>query len=310
LEAAIDLGFIKNRILFELSWYRNRSSNQLINYPVPSQTGFSNILENFPAIVQNTGLEFSLSVQEINSNNFHWSSRFILTVPHNKLVSFPEIAQSSYANSYLVGKSLNLIYNFHLTGVDPKTGVYQFEDVNHDGTLDASDFVYAGNLDPKFYGGFSNSLSYKNFELDFFFGFRKQKGLNEMSEFTGLPPGNMGNIPAEIFNNSWQRPGQKAAFQQFTTTYGTNATNASIYYLSSSDGIYGDASFIRLKNVSLSYSLPMKWISPIGFSQARIYLQGENLITITNYQGFDPETQRLSSLPPLRTITAGINFSL
>jgi hypothetical protein len=146
------LGFIKDRILLAVSYFRNRSSNQLVNYRLPSQTGFSGLPEaNFPATVQNTGLEFTLNTKNINAKTFTWSSTLTLSVPRNKLIAFPGLATSSYASSLVVGQSLHLFYGYHYTGVNPATGTFTFDTKNATGLPSSpTDYHVEGNLGPKF----------------------------------------------------------------------------------------------------------------------------------------------------------------
>jgi len=308
LDVEIDLGFLKDRILFTADYYRNRSSNQLITYNLPIQTGFYGIEENFPAVVQNKGIEFTLNTKNITSASFSWNTSLNLSIPKNTLLSFPNIQNSSYYQTLVVGQPLDVIYKYHMTGVNPQTGVYQYQDVNNDGNLDANDYKLEGNLDPKFYGGFRNTFNYKNFQLDFFFDFRKQLGLNYLNSIYNYPPGNAANYPTYILG-AWQAAGQSASVQKYTTMPGSDAYNAaSNLYLS--DAIYSDASFIRLKNLSFSYRLPISVMNKWKLSNLRVYVEGQNLFTITDYKGFDPETQNLYSLPPLRTIVFGIQLTL
>lgn len=125
-EGGIELGFLKDRILLSAIYYRNRSGNQLVFYQLPSQTGFLNVTENSPATVQNSGWEFTITSSNFKSKRFKWNTSFNLTIPRNKLLSFPGIESSSYATKYIVGQSLNVIKGFKYTGVNDTTGIFQF----------------------------------------------------------------------------------------------------------------------------------------------------------------------------------------
>lgn len=304
LEGAVQLGFLQDRIMTTISYFRNRSSNQLIQYQLPSQTGFKSIIKNFPALVQNTGLEWTLSVKVISTKDFSWTSSINMTIPRNKLLAFPGIANSSYFYKYVIGQSLNVLYKYRYLGVDPSTGLYHFKDINKDGIISSADFLVNGSLDPKFYGGFNNSLSYKGLRLNFFFQFKKQIGQNYRNNLN--TPGTMYNQPKEVLTR-WEKPGDKANVQQFSQGFGL--PYQAQYYLTASNGIYGDASFIRLKNISLSYNLPDSWIKPVHLISCRIYGEGQNVLTITRYKGADPETQNMFSLPPLRSFVIGLQLT-
>lgn len=309
IEAAIELGAIKDRILFSLAYYRNRSSNQLINYQLPDQTGFTGITKNLPALVQNSGIEIAVTTKNISSKRFNWTSSFNITIPKNKLVSFPGLGSSSYNLFYKEGQSLNIISRAKFLGVDPTTGTYMVEDYNKDGIISfPGDYQFLGNTDPKFYGGVQNSFEYSRVTLSFFLDFRKQIGLNYLAQIDRNPPGIALNQPSIVLNR-WQNAGDNAIIQKLTSMFygSTAATGAN--YLSHSDGIYSDASFIRLKNVSLSYAFSPAFLKKLHIENSRIYINAQNPLLITKYKGSDPETQDIYVLPPLKTFVIGFNFS-
>lgn len=309
-ELALELGFLQDRILFTGAWFKNRGSNQLVQYQLPLQTGFSGVLKNFPATVQNTGLELSLTTKNIAKVNFEWSTTFNITLPKNKLVSFPGLDASSYANRYVIGHSVNVQKGFDFLGVNASTGIFEYNDINKDGILDVNDFVILGDTDPDYYGGFLNTISYKGFEADIFFEFKKQLGKNYLYSVYmpyGYIPGTMSNQPSEV-SSRWQQPGDKTNIQQYTATFGTPAFNA-VNYFPGSGAVYSDASYLRLKNVAVSYSFQPGLLHKYHITYCRVYLQGQNLLTITGYKVADPETQNMYALPPLKTLTAGIQFT-
>ncbi len=299
LEGALDLGVLNDKVLFSMAYFRNKSGNQLINYNLPGQTGFTSVLKNFPAIVSNKGWEIEIDTKNITDKLFSWTSSFNVTMASNKLEKFDGLEQSSYATQYVVGEPLNIQKSFHALGVDPQTGLYQFN-----GIRDPQDRVVIQNLTPKFYGGLANNFLYHGFSLDVFFQFARQKGLN--TQFIYSAPGTLLNQPAFVLDR-WQNPGDQTYVQRFSTGSGTaNTAYNNFYYYS--DARVVDASYIRLKNVSFSYSLPANWISKIRLSTVRLYFQAQNLFTITGYKGMDPETQLAENLPPLKVFTGGVQI--
>ncbi|HEU5168012.1 MAG TPA: SusC/RagA family TonB-linked outer membrane protein [Chitinophagaceae bacterium] len=306
-EAAIELGFLKDRILFAGAFYNNRSSNQLINYRLPNQTGSETIVKNFPAVVENSGIELSGSAKIVFSKDFEWTSTLHITLPKNELVSFPGLEGSSYALAYEEGKSLSIIKLWKYTGVDPAKGIYTVADVNGDGQFNDADYVVSGNADPEFYGGSQQAIRYKGIELSLFFDYRKQTGKNYLAAVANNHPGLAVNQP-EVVLDRWTKPGDIASIQKYTSTYGGPAAFG-VYYLTLSDGIYSDASFIRLKNLSINYRLPDKWLRKVHIENGRVFVQGQNLFVITDYVGSDPETQNILVQPPLKTISAGLQFN-
>lgn len=307
-----DLGFFKDRLLLSVDYAINRSSNELLPYPLPVISGYTSITENLPATVQNTSLEFTATSINIKTKDFSWTTNFNITVPTNKLVAYPGLATSSFANTYIIGQPITIQRVLKFAGVNPEDGNYQFtdrngqitENPNYFGT--AADATGVVNTAPKFYGGLQNSFSYKSFSLQFLFSFTKQIGANDI--FGSGDPGGYysGNQPASIINKVWTHPNDQATIQKFSA----NGSNFGQYfYAVNSNAGYSDASYIRLKNASLSWKLPENVCKVLSISNARLYLQGQNLLTITNYKGMDPETPGsfgFQFLPPLRVITLGI----
>ncbi len=298
-EVALETGFLKDRIFLTAGFYDNRSSNQLTGIPLPGTTGFSSLLANLDATVQNRGLEFTLRTANLQSKHFSWTTNFNLTMAKNKLLAFPNLAGSTYANQLVIGEPLNIQKVYHFTGVDPQTGVYTYEDVNGDGQLTAADKQTVRDFNPKYYGGIQNTLKYKHWQLDFLFQFVKQMNYNSAVYF-GLP-GSQNNQPTGLLNH-WQQPGDVSPTMVYTD--GANSAAVDGYYrYFESDGAISDASYVRLKNLSLSYDVPLKDL------QCKVFFEGQNVLTFTHYNGADPEFTSAGYLPPLRVLTAGVQFS-
>ena len=295
LELALELGLFKDRIRLNTAWYQNRSANQLIGIPLAATTGFDSLTGNFDATVENMGLELDLRTTNIDGEHFRWSTIFNITVPRNKLLKFPNLENSAFANRYRVGKPLTEIGLFHALGVDPDTGFYQFEDYNNDGNITRlDDRLWFEDFAPKFYGGFGNTLSYKNLSLDLFFQFKKQRNFNFFRTDSGAGLSQNGVVQ---LMDRWQQPGDMALIQKA----GFSSNNQSL-----SSAAVSDASFIRLRNATLNYKIPMARSNDMDIN---FYIQGQNLLTITNYDGADPEEPLSRILPPLRQITLGVQLS-
>ncbi|SHJ18332.1 SusC/RagA family TonB-linked outer membrane protein [Flavobacterium terrae] len=302
-EAALETGFFNDCITLTSAWYNNRSSNQLVGIPLPGTTGFPSMQANLDAAVQNRGWEFTLRTVNFQKENFRWTTSLNFTTTKNKLLSFPSLETSTYANQLVIGQPLNIKKVYHFTGIDPQTGIYQFEDVNNDGIITATeDKKTVKDLNPEFYGGLQNQLKYKQWQLDFLFQFVKQENYNTAA--TLALPGTMSN-QSTIVGNHWQSPGDSAPYQQYSSGANGAAVDAFYKYISS-DAVITDASFIRLKNIALSYEVPKKWMKNV---QCKVSLQGQNVLTFTSYKGADPEFTALGFLPPLRIITSGIQLS-
>jgi hypothetical protein len=302
-EAALELGFFRDRVFLTTAWYRNRSSNQLVGIPLPGTTGFPSVNSNFDATVENTGLEMDFRSVNIQNNSLKWTTTFNISVPKNKLVRFDGLETSTFRNRYVIGEPLSISKRYHLLGVEPDTGVYQFEDYNNDGVLNDEDRQWIEETAPKFYGGLGNTINYKNWTLDVFFQFKNQRAV-DMLVFGGGAPGGHQNQPVSVLNR-WQQVGDAASIQRFT--FFSDASLTFFNYYDRSNAIYTDASFIRLRNVSLSYTVPKALTKGMDLS---LYLHGQNLLTITKYEGGDPEQLALNGfLPLLQQFTLGLQLS-
>ena len=302
LEVALELGFLKNRITFNAALYRNHSGNQLVGIPLPGTTGFSSIQANLPATVENKGLELELNATPFKTGNFQWNSNFNISFPKNKLVSFPGLDGSTYANQYVVGYPTTIVKVFNYEGIDPNSGLYKFTDYNKDGNITSpEDNQVIKEIGVKCFGGWTNQFSYKNLEFSFLFQFVSQNQWNYNS--LTPTPGTKYNQPVEVLN-VWSKTNPDGQYMPYTS--GADSQKSLLHGdLMNSTRAISNASFIRLKNIQLSYRLPVKkYIQDI-----RVYVQGQNLLTITNYFGIDPEFVTIGFLPPLKTCSFGLQLN-
>ncbi len=308
LEGAIDFTFFNDRVTIEAVYYRNRCGNQLVSFPTPAFSGFTSVVANSPALVQNDGWEFTASAKIINNRKFRWEVNFNGAFNHNKLVSYPNFALSPYVSTLVVGQPLNIIRIVHLSGVDPQTGQYTFEDKNHDGLISRSTSGtptddYVKSLAPQFFGGIGMNFVYKGIQLSLFFNVKEQTGRNAFVQTAGSA-GKLGNQPAEIIGHEWQKPGDVAQYAKFTTQ---SPISNSLFQ--SSDGKYTDASFIRLSNLSLAYSFAPVLVNKLGVKGCNLFFHSNNLFLITKYKGTDPEIQNFGGMPSTKNIVGGISFN-
>ncbi|MEG9328984.1 SusC/RagA family TonB-linked outer membrane protein [Salinimicrobium catena] len=297
LEAAIHLGFLQDRIGLGMSWYQNRSSNQLVGFSLPSTTGFTSITANLPATVENTGLEAELSFSPFQTKNFSWETFLNVTVPKNELIKYPGIENSVYANTYRVGHPLSIELLYRYEGLDPETGFYKVADVNEDGRYNYEDRTVIKSFDREFYGGLSNTLSYRGFSLQFLVSFAKQEGTLNL-----FNAGAFGNQRAEDYDAL----SQNTHFQKVSrSSQARTAYNRVLY----TNFPVVDASYLRLKNLSLAYKLPSLMLSQVGLKNGKIFLNGQNLVTITRYEGMDPEFPKVGTyFSSLSSINAGFQL--
>jgi TonB-linked SusC/RagA family outer membrane protein len=302
-EVGLELGFIKNRISLTANYYTNKTPDQLGFLNLSSQAGFNSYQSNFDAVIRNKGWEFELNTTNISTKDFKWTTSFNITIPRTIL----ESASPSYFyyNKSTIGQPLSSVFRFNYAGVDAKTGNPLYKNLTKD-TLTftpsfSTDRAIAGYTAPKYYGGLNNILGYKGFDLSFFFQFTGQSG----NIYPTTAPGvySNGNQQTYWLNHWTTTGGQVNGTPRYTT-------NSSVYgSWSSSDAVWGDASFLRLRTVNLSYSFPHELVSKWKLDNLRLYVQGQNLWWASkNKYVYDPETG--TAMPPLRVITAGINVTL
>ena len=312
LEVGMDLGLFSDKVLLGVAWFRNRSSNQLVQYQLPTQTGFPNVTKNFQAEVQNAGWEITATVNVLKKKDFNWKSNFNISFSRNKLIAFPGLESSSYGLYYTIGMSTSTVRGYKYAGINDATGVYQFMTakgaiVDRPSAFDGDNRFLLGNVDPKYYGGWRNTFSYKGWQLDMFVEFRKQWGPNFLNSINGTP-GGVYNMPTE-FLDRWTGSGGNAAYQKFSSqSFGTGAASGQTL-VKMSDFAYGDASYIRFKTLSLSYRVNPSFLKRIKMTSCNVFVNAQNLFVITGYKGHDPETQNYYSLPPLKTVSTGLQFN-
>lgn len=298
LETGIELGFFDNRINATVSWYRNRSSNQLVNYQLPDITGFSSVLTNFEALIENTGWELQLYTQNLRNSELTWNTSFNISFPRNKLVDFPGIENSSYNYYFKIGEPLSIGRRYLWQGLDPATGLHTFTDVNGDGYISSSDQVLTDPEITRYHGGINNDFGYRRFQLSFMLQFSNRVANTIWYGFPGFAQ----NFPVEVMQR-WQKPGDITTIQKFSES--GDAVNSQYQYVSS-NGSFNTVRYMRLKTLSFSYSLPDELAAKVRMKYCRAFVQGHNLFTFTNFKGPDPET--LGRLTPIRALSAGLDI--
>ncbi len=301
LEIAIEAGLAKNRILFTAAWYRNRSGNQLIDYPLPYMSGpFGHYVANLPALVENKGFEFEANAVIIRKDAFSWSLAGNITIPKNKLLKYPGLEASAFANTYVIGEDLSIRKALNFTGINTQTGLPEYEDINHDGVISTpEDYAIVGRTSPYFFGGFGSDVQFHGFQLNVFFQFSKQ-----YAQGLATIPGTRSN-KFNIALQRWRNTGDVSTIAKATV-----APAGEYFNLALSDAAFYNASYARLKNVSLSYTLPSWLANKLKFSNCRIYCEGQNLVTWRKEANlYDPETAN-SGIAPLKTVVIGIQLTL
>ncbi|WP_426278588.1 SusC/RagA family TonB-linked outer membrane protein [Chryseobacterium sp. S-02] len=301
-EAALEMGLFKERLNLNIGYYHNTSSNQLVGIPMPATVGFSSIQANLDATVRNRGLEVSVESVPVKTEYWKWTTSLNFTLPENKLMKFPNLDKSTYANRFEIGKSISLVKLYQYTGIDPVTGLYTFYDTNQDGKINTADRNVSKEIKEYWYGGLQNSIQYKNWSFDLLLQFVSQSQYNVKSMYGNI--GNMSNMPA-IFTDYWTPENPDAEFQKPSAGYSPAAATASSLFLLS-DATVSDSFTVRVKNATLSYSIPSDSNSKL---KARLFMSGQNLFVFSSYKEGNPEFMAAGYTSPLRVVSFGLSLT-
>lgn len=290
----IDVGLFKDRITITTDFYNRRTTDVLLNLGLPRSTGFENYLENVGAIT-NTGIEFNLVSRNIVGAKFSWTTNFNVARNWNEITSigpYSEEAVSGGTNDtrVVVGEPVGTNYLVRFKGVDPATGkpIYLDKDGNETFIWDPKNRVAVGNIQPKAVGGIGNNFRYKNWDLSFLFNFVYGSDIYESSAKRQNGVVTNWNMRTDLFDR-WQKPGDATAYPRLTRN--TETYGSSTPWINTTQWLQ-DGSFIRLRNVTIGYTLPRAVAKRIKVQNARISVVGTNLLTFTRYTGLDPEIAR------------------
>jgi TonB-linked SusC/RagA family outer membrane protein len=323
-DLGLDLSLFRNRLTVSADYYHKKTKDILQNRPIPSTTGFSTILENVGAMV-GKGWDFNINSENL-VGDVKWSTSFNISTYQNKVTELysNQPIDGSFVTRSVVGQPLGSFFVIKALGVNPGTGDMMYEDFNKDGLITGEDRQFLASPLPKFYGGLNNTVSYKGIDLGVMFQYSYGNYLYNLSaEGTG-GNGSLGaaatataiatNVSQEVFDGRWTPSNTDAEYPRAVGgARGTYNTQRSSRYLE-------DASYIRLKNITLGYSLPNSFLNKIKLSSVRVYVSGQNLLTFTKYKGFDPEVSSdftvantgvdQGAIPQFKTVMFGINVGL
>lgn len=322
-DIGIDFGLFNNRLSGELDYYNKRSKDLLFSVPLPGTSGFSSITRNI-GLLENKGFEVVLNSDNLRSENFTWKTSLNFSQNRNRVRELPDGADVVRSRNIVrEGEVLNAFYLIEYAGVDPDNGdaLYYVNSVNPDGTLNkettnnpnAANRIVTGSPMPEWYGGLTNTMAYKGF--DFSFTFQGEWGA---SIYNAAGPYQSAN--GDYYDNQsrdqlrrWRQPGDITDVPQARFGLG-NGTANSTRYLSKAD-------FIRLRTINLGYTLPQRISQKMSISKFRVYVAAFNLLTFTDYEGYDPEARSdanaseagygidFYSAPAAKTFSLGINVN-
>lgn len=284
--AGLDIGLYKSRLIINFDAYYKYTADALLYLPVPGSTGYGSTLAN-AGEVSNKGFEIGISSVNIKSKDFEWTTDFNLSRNLNKaekLISPITFEAREYRRTE-VGAPLGSFWLYKQLYVDPQTGDAVFDDVNKDGKLTQADRQLMGSLFPDFFGGITNNFSYKGFNLNVLFTYQSGNNVYNFNKYI-LEGGGTRDASRSILASQldrWQKPGDITNTPRVTSV-GNN------YNIEQNSRYLEDGSFIRLKAVTLNYTLPAALTSKAGLSKVNVYILATNLWIATKYTGPDPES--------------------
>ncbi|MCI1646864.1 MAG: TonB-dependent receptor [Bacteroides sp.] len=331
----VDLGFFNDRITTTIDWYNKITRDLLLDAALPASSGYLSAMKNIGK-VRNRGLEITLNTTNIQTHKFTWTTNFNISFNRNKVLELSENQLSLLTNAafdqnynsmpnYIakIGYPMGMMYGYIYEGTykyadfdksgssytlkqniphftsesNTQPGYPKYKDLNGDGVIDSNDQTMIGNGMPKYTGGITNDFTYKNFDLSIFFQWSYGNDIL-----------NANRLMFESSNNKGRELNQYASYINRWTSENPES-NIPVASNSASNKVFSsriieDGSYLRLKTVTLGYSLPKKTIRKWKMSQARIYIAGQNLCTLTNYSGYDPEVSIRNS-----ALTPGLDYS-
>ncbi|MFA6335532.1 MAG: TonB-dependent receptor [Bacteroidales bacterium] len=331
----LDLSLFYGRLDFIFDGYIKNTSDLLYDVPMPNTTGFSSVVNNVGKI-QNSGVEFSITSKNF-VNEFKWSTTFNISFNKNEVSSLPE---EVLVNGYIqngtfhilkegepVGTffgykykgiyasdsdNINQLRNLTSTGKIFKGGDVIWEDIDKNGYIDQNDRTIIGNAQPLFTGGLTNDFSFKNFSLNVFLQFCYGNDIYNNVDYYRNSIFSYNNVSTEFYYNAWRKQGD-------VTKYPKVVRNDPMQNESRVQSRWvEDGSYLKVKSVTFAYDFPRKMVDKIKLQSLKLYVTGSNLLTFTNYSGYDPDVNTLSSglrqgvdygsYPQSRTFLFGLNI--
>ncbi|WP_348811383.1 SusC/RagA family TonB-linked outer membrane protein [Flavobacterium maritimum] len=314
----LDMGFLNGRISATLDVYKKSTSNVLLNVPVGQWWGFSTQRVN-SGVIENKGIEFGVSTENFRTDNFYWKTSLNLAYNKQEVISLSDnvkIISTNTSNPSGVvsgqeftrlepGKEMGVLYGYQYAGVVQTGEVYapqplslpgdpKYVDVNGDGTITADDKTYLGNSTPHYIAGFNNDLRYGNFDLNIFFQGAFDYSVYNMTAMVGESTTSTDALDRWVAGVNEDTNIPRDGY--YKSKYGSYVNSKFVE----------EASYVRLKNISLGYSIPESAFRQAKFiDNIRLYLIGQNLATFTNYSGNDPEVNGHSN----NNLGGGIDFN-
>lgn len=331
VNAGLDIGLFDSRVNMEFDWYYKKTTDMLLDAPVPASSGYTSIISNIGSM-ENKGIEFSINTINISTRDFSWESTFNISFNKNKVLALgegnddifpgPDILSASN-NIIRVGEPVGSFYGYVRLGTwgtheaeeaaryGALPGDLKLEDRNNDGQINDLDRTIIGKGIPDGYGTFSNTFRYKNFDLVVDLQYSFGNDVLDISKHTAEDRTGIANSYATVLD-AWTPENQNTMIAQIRPTGAGYTTNIDSHFVE-------DGSFLRGKNIVLGYTFPREMIQKIHLKHLRVYASVQNFFLITKYSGYDPEVSDATETfaqgitvfgyPKPRTFTIGLNVT-
>ena len=302
----IDFGLWSNRVQGSVDVYDARTRDLLLDRLISPVHGVTRIAENIGK-TRNSGVELQLTTLNLERGRLSWSTDFNIAANRNEIVDLYGSGEDDLLNGWFIGRPIDVNYAYKFAGIwqtadnirasaqpNAKPGDVRITDLNGDGKIDPADRTFIGSLEPDYTAGLTNTVSYGGLTLSAFL-----TTVQGITRANGLLGSNL--VQAEVRRNTIRR--EYWTPENPINTAPANREDANLQSVS----FFEDASFMRLKDLTLSYNLPGSLTAKLGGNSMRIYLSGRNLWTQTNWTGLDPELSNQRAIPLERVIVGGLN---
>lgn len=343
-DVGMDLGLWASRLEATVDYYAKRTNDLLLQINLPTESGFSSAFVNAGSI-QNNGIELGLTLRpfiERRPGGFSWTTTFNVARNRNRVIDLGGVDQifATSTNSDIkstgtlvqVGQPIGVFYGYKTNGIfrdsaaivaynsavktctcgNPTLGGTRFVDVNGDSVIDANDRTIIGDPNPKFTGGWQNTIGWHGFELSGLFDGSYGNKVFNLNLYRAEQASPSGNVLRDRVTNAWTPTNPNGKYPKIGSGLG---------FLSSdfTDQLIEDGSYLRLRNVTLTHDIPSRWLGG-HVDMARLFVSGQNLYTWTHYSGFNPDVSSegvgnlnrgidIGAYPLARTWTFGVNLS-
>jgi TonB-linked SusC/RagA family outer membrane protein len=304
-----DLSMWKDRLRVTVDAYNSNTSDLLLRRSISSVQGITSITQNIGKTA-NKGIEFEVGTTNIDRGTFRWTSDLSFSANRNKIVDLYGDKTDDIASGWFIGHPIDVNYGYQFAGIwqvqdsvdgtiakssQPlsRPGYVKVVDQNGDGKIDPLDRTFLGNLQPSYTAGLTNTVKLGGFTMSAFFN--TVQGVTRMNDLLSTNQV-FTDVRRNMVERDWWTPSNPI------NTYPSNSNLSNPYAVA----FYEDASFIRLKDATLSYDLPTRFASQFGGQSLRLYVNGRNLWTSTKWTGLDPELSSQRAVPLERVLTGGM----